>query len=65
MTRIYHRIYLAGYSGWHIPRFARRMIAGSEFHRAWFLGFTGHFIEDDIRYGLANPRTQEPIQNDI
>jgi len=29
MNGIYHRIYLAGYSGWHMPRSVRRMIAGS------------------------------------
>jgi len=65
MNRIYHRIYLAGYSGWHMPRRMRRMIARTEFHRAWFAGFTGHFIENDIQYGLANPRSQEPMHNDI
>ncbi len=55
MNRIYHRIYLAGYSGWHMPRRVRRMIAGTEFHRAWFLGSAGYFTQNGVAYGLAKP----------
>ena len=59
VNAIYYRIYLAGYGGWYMPRSVRRIIGGTEFHRAWFLGFTGHFTENGVRYGLANPRGQE------
>lgn len=65
MNYLYHRIYLAGYSGWMMPRRLRRVIPRSQIHRAWFLGSTGHFAEDGIRYGLANPRTQERTCHDI
>ena len=56
---VLHWIYLKGYSGFKFPASFRRMIAGSEIHRAWFLGFTGHFAENGVRYGLANQRPQE------
>lgn len=52
---ILHRVYLAGYSGQIMPRWLRRAMAGSEIHRAWFLGFNGFFIEAGVSYGLANP----------
>jgi len=58
MNAIYHRIYLLGYSGWHMPRLLRRMIAKSHAHRAWFLGRSGYFEEDGIRFGLAKPYHQ-------
>lgn len=61
VNAIYHRIYLAGYGGWKMPRMMRRAIGGTHVHRAWFLGFTGHFTEYGVRYGLANPRGQEPL----
>ncbi len=55
MNFIYHRLYLAGHHGWIMPKKFKRMIAGSEFHRAWFLGRAGFFEQDGIKYGLANP----------
>lgn len=50
-----HRVYLLGYGGWHCPRSIRRMVAGTEMHRAWFLGSTGHFSLNGVRFGLACP----------
>lgn len=55
MDRIYHRIYLAGYGGWQMPRRLRKLIAGTEAHRAWLLGFTGCFEQGGIQYGPAHP----------
>lgn len=55
MNFIYHRFYLAGHQGWKMPKMFTRLIAGSEFHRAWFLGRAGFFEQDGIKYGLANP----------
>ena len=55
MQSLYLRVYLVGYRGWYMPRALRRIIAGSELHRAWLLGFLGYFEEDGVRYGLANP----------
>lgn len=55
LPRIYFRIYMAGYGGWVIPRFIRRMFARSEAHRAWLSGFTGCFNQADVRFGPANP----------
>jgi hypothetical protein len=55
MKAIYHRVYLAGYSGWHMPRFMRRQIAGTELHRAWLLGSLAYFEEGGTAFGPANP----------
>lgn len=55
MNAIHMRLYLAGYGGWEMPRSIRRLIARTEFHRAWFLGFNGFFEQDGISYGLVNP----------
>ena len=50
-----HQVYLLGYGGWKCPRSIRRMVARTGIHRAWFLGWTGHFSQDGIRFGLAHP----------
>ncbi|MFU8776236.1 MAG: hypothetical protein ACNA7M_01020 [Roseovarius sp.] len=50
-----HRVYLAGYSGYIMPRWLRVLLAGSELHRAWFLGSQGFFEEQGRRFGPANP----------
>ena len=55
MQSIYLRAYLAGYAGRHIPRSIRRLIAGTEFHRAWLLGSMGFFEQGGGRYGPAYP----------
>jgi len=55
MTGLYHRVYLAGYSGWIMPRPLRRFFAGSQVHRAWLSGRDGCFIEAGTHYGPANP----------
>lgn len=34
MTPRYHRLYLASYDGWVMPRLLRKLIARSGFHRA-------------------------------
>ncbi len=44
MTRLYHRVYLAGYSGWIMPPPLRRVIARSQVHRAWLNGCDGCFV---------------------
>lgn len=49
------QIFLQGHSGKVMPRRLRRLIAGSEIHRAWVLGYKGFFEEDGVRYGPANP----------
>ena len=56
-----HRVYLCGYQGRTAPRWARRVMAKTEAHRAWFLGFHGYFEEDGTRHGLAHtyPSTRE------
>lgn len=50
---ILHRVYLLGYGGWVMPRRLRRILGGTQIHRAWFLGATGHFSQNGIRFGLA------------
>lgn len=55
MNWIYHRIYLAGYRGWTMPRTICRAIGGTECHRAWLLGQRGYFEEAGTRYGSTNP----------
>lgn len=55
IRRLYQHIYLAAYSGWMMPRFARRLIARSEAHRAWLLGHGGWFEQDGENFGPANP----------
>ena len=52
---IYHRIYIEGYHGRVMPRSIRKIIAGTQIHRAWFLGYNHYFEEDGIAYGLARP----------
>lgn len=54
MRSIYHRVYLTGYSGAVMPRRLRRLIAGSELHRAWLIGYMGFFRENGIAYGPAH-----------
>ena len=49
------RVYIAGHRRQVMPRWLRKLLAGSELHRAWFLGFTGYFEENGTAYGLANP----------
>ncbi|MFV1761502.1 hypothetical protein VWY69_00260 [Phaeobacter sp. A90a-4k] len=55
MNAICQRIYLAGYGGWIMPRIIRKLVAGTQVHRAWFLGFNGFFKQDGIAYGSARP----------
>ncbi|PKQ10893.1 MAG: hypothetical protein CVT70_17165 [Alphaproteobacteria bacterium HGW-Alphaproteobacteria-1] len=50
-----HHVFLAGYSGRGIPRWLRKLLAGSELHRAWLLGSKGFFEEQGRRFGPANP----------
>jgi hypothetical protein len=57
MEALYHRVYLWGYSGHQPPRWLRRALAGSQWHRAWFLGFSGFFEQDGTSFGLARPYT--------
>lgn len=52
---LHHRIYLWGYAGNALPKWVRRALAGNGLHRAWFLGYSGFFEQDGIRYGLARP----------
>ena len=54
MTPLYHRIYLAGYSGWVMPRRLRKLIARSELHRAWLAGFLGIFEDTAPHASPAN-----------
>ncbi len=54
-NRLLHRVYLWGYAGHALPRWTRQAIAGSELHRAWFLGFNGFFDQDGVSYGLDHP----------
>ena len=56
--QILQRVYMMGYAGHVLPRLVRSAIAGSAIHRAWFLGYTGHFEEMGICHGLANPYLQ-------
>ncbi|MDC0660579.1 hypothetical protein N6L27_21455 [Leisingera sp. SS27] len=55
MTTICQWFYLAGYGGWIMPRFLRRLTARSEFHRAWVTGCLGFFEEGGVRFGPASP----------
>lgn len=54
------RIYLAGYAGQVMPRWLRKLLAGSEIHRAWLMGFTGCFEENGVRYGPSTRAGQLP-----
>lgn len=53
--QLLHRFYLWGYQGHTAPRWARRVMAKTDVHRAWFLGFHGFFEQDGTSYGLARP----------
>jgi len=55
MNGIYHRVYLAAISGWIMPARLRKLVARSELHRAWLLGYMGFFHEAGIAYGPASP----------
>ena len=55
MKAIYFRAYLSGHSGRLLPRQVRRLIAGTELHRAWLLGYLVFFEQDGIKFGPANP----------
>ncbi|MBA1280435.1 hypothetical protein [Stutzerimonas stutzeri] len=46
MTSLNLRFHLAGYSGLLLPRALRRLIAGSQMHRAWLQGDMGVHVED-------------------
>ena len=52
---VLHKIYLLGLQKWFLLRSIRKLIAKSEMHRAWFLGFHGCFEQNGINYGLSNP----------
>ena len=55
MTSIYLRAYLAGLAGQVMPSRLRKVLAGSELHRAWLVGFLGFFEQDGVAYGPARP----------
>ncbi len=55
MRKLHSHAYLAGYSGWSMPRLLRKLIAGSEIHRAWLLGWLGYFSQDGTAFGPALP----------
>lgn len=52
---IYLRVYLIGHDGKVMPRLLRKLLARSEIHNAWLLGYMGFFEQDGIRFGPANP----------
>lgn len=52
---VLHRVYLWGYTDQSAPRWARRLFARSDIHRAWLLGFHGVFEEAGQSYGPTNP----------
>lgn len=58
MTSIYHRSYLRGYARQPAPRWLRRLMGGSEIHRAWLSGWLGYFEQDGVSYGPAHPYPQ-------
>lgn len=54
-------VFHVGYQHFELPRWFRRLIAGTECHRAWYLGFSGAGImnvserwalDDDIDLGF-------------
>ena len=59
------RVYLAGYSGTSPPRWLRRCLARSDWHRAWLLGFTGCFTEDKVAFGPAGAYPDRTPRNMI
>lgn len=54
-SAILHRVYLHGYQQCILPRWLRRTLARTGFHRAWLSGFHGRFEEAGVMYGPANP----------
>lgn len=42
------------YDGKVMPRSLRKLLARSEIHNAWLLGYMGFFEQDGIRFGPAN-----------
>ncbi|OWJ77976.1 hypothetical protein [Haematobacter missouriensis] len=64
-NRLLHQVYLAGYCGTCVPRWLRRLLADSDWHRAWLLGHMRFFVEDGVAYGPANtypgPRIQDQV----
>ncbi|WP_435171716.1 hypothetical protein [Falsirhodobacter sp. 1013] len=54
MNRIYHRIYLAAWGGWIMPRWVRKATPRTELHKAWLFGAGHWFEENGTRYGPAN-----------
>lgn len=49
------RVYLIGHSGRILPRRLRKLIARSEIHRAWLLGYMGFFEQGGVSFGPAHP----------
>lgn len=54
MDAIAHRFYLFGYRAKVLPRFLRRLIARSDFHRAWLAGHMGVFEQHGARCGVSD-----------
>lgn len=52
----YLRVYLIGYDGKLMPRSLRTLLARSEIHNAWLLGYMGFFEQDGMSRCLLNPR---------
>jgi hypothetical protein len=48
-SKIDMRLYLAGYSGLCLPRWLRKMMARSPWHRSWLTGHMGLYAAADGR----------------
>jgi hypothetical protein len=64
MTSIPTRFFLLGYCGYLLPRIVRRMIAGTEYHRAWLAGDMGILRADQsptgTKSGVCDRKTFHP-----
>lgn len=48
------RFYLIGYKSNIPPRIIRKLIAGSDLHRAWISGWNGNFTESEKFMGVVD-----------
>lgn len=54
LNKILHWSYILGYSRWLAPRWLRKLLAGSEFHRSWLSGYLGVFEQKGERLGVCD-----------
>ncbi|MFD3435449.1 hypothetical protein [Alteromonas macleodii] len=54
LKNILHQSYILGYGQWLAPRWLRKVLAGTELHRSWLIGYMGIYEEQGKRYGVCD-----------